>query len=108
MSIDFVTSRRDIPFAELLPRLAPYDITCSRSEPSSSSSMFLIDKETGGGVWVCAGEDGMLSSLTWYTYNGVPRDIFGAIIEVFDTQIAVYDDLFKIDVDLAGEPWRGA
>jgi hypothetical protein len=102
MSIDLVVSRKNIPYRDLLPRLAPHGITASREK---DGAMFLTDNETGG-IWVYAGEDGMLCALTCYASNGNPGHVLGAIRQAFDTQIAICDGC-KIEVDLAGEPRRG-
>jgi hypothetical protein len=104
MSIDFCVSRKDIPFTELLPRLAPYGITLSPSADRDERMMFLTDNKNGG-IWVYASEDGMLCALTCYASNGQPGHVLGAIRQAFDTQIAVSDG-YKIEVDLAGNPWR--
>jgi len=105
MSIDFCVSRKDIPFTELLPRLASYGITLSPSGDREERMMFLTENKEGG-IWVYAGEDGMLCALTCYMRNGNPGRVLGAIRKAFDTQIAVYDG-YKIETDLAGTPWSG-
>jgi hypothetical protein len=105
MSTDFIPSRKDIPFNELVPRLAPFGITERVSKGTTDDSIFLTDNETGG-IWVYKGKDGMLCVLTCYMQNGNPGRVLGAIRRAFDTQIAICDG-YKIEVDLAGEPWRG-
>ncbi len=106
MSIEFVTSRKDIPFADLLPRLAPLGITeHEKTKGESEDEIFLTDNETGG-LWAYRGEDGMLCALTCYMSNGNPGHVLCAIRRAFDTQIAVWDG-YQIETDLAGEPWTG-
>lgn len=105
MSTDFVTSRKDISFTELLPRLTPHGITKLPSADNNERAMFLTDGKEGG-IWVYAGEDGMLCALTHYMPNGNPGRVLGAIRKAFDTQIAICDG-YKIETDLASEPWVG-
>jgi hypothetical protein len=99
MSIDFCVSRKDIPFAGCRV-WHPYGITQS---PSADDVMFLTDNKNGG-IWVHASEDGMLCALTCYASNGQPGPVLGAIRQAFDTQIAICDG-YKIETDLAGNPW---
>lgn len=105
MSVDLVTSRRDIPFTDLLPRLAAFGITELVGEGTNDRAIFLTDSKNGG-LWAYAGDDGMLCALTCYGSNGQPGPVLGAIRQAFDTQIAICDG-YKIKCDLAGEPWRG-
>lgn len=100
-----LNGQEQIPFAELLPRLAPYGISESPSADKFEGAMFLTDKKMGG-IWVYAGEDGMFCAMTSYAPNGNPGRVLCAIREAFDTQIAI-DDGYEIEVDLAGDPWRG-
>jgi hypothetical protein len=102
MSIDFTTSRNDIPYDDLVPRLAPYGII-GRSE--QKDAIFLTDGVEGS-IWAYRGNDGTLACLTSYAPNGNCGLVLGAIREAFDTQIAVLTG-YKIEHDLAGEPWRG-
>lgn len=45
MSVDFWVKRKDIPFAELLPRLQRHGITKMPGKYDSERSMFLTDNE---------------------------------------------------------------
>jgi hypothetical protein len=105
MSIDYVASRKNIPLADLLPRLAPFGITEMPTKDKKEYAVLLTDG-VNGGLWAYKGEDGMLFSMTCYMSNGNPGRVLGAIRQAFDTQIAIFDGE-KIEVDLAGDPWRG-
>jgi hypothetical protein len=102
MSTDFVTSRKDIPFNELVERLLPFGITAVLR---GGKGIVVTDNEHGS-IWANEGKDGMLCALTCYAGNGMPGKILGAIRKAFDTQIAICDG-YKIEFDLAGEPWKG-
>jgi hypothetical protein len=65
MSIDFITNRRDIPFNELVPRLAHFGITekvISRINAPVPGAIFLTDGVEGG-LWVEPSKDRMLGSI---------------------------------------------
>jgi hypothetical protein len=104
MSIDFVINRRDVPFNELVPRLAPFGITERVGENTRDNAIFLTDNETGG-IWAYKGEDGMFCAMTCYAPNGNPGRVFAAIRKAFDVQIAVCSG-YKIKTDLAGHRWQ--
>ena len=94
MSVDFWVKRKDIPFAELLPRLQRHGITKMPGKYDSERSMFLTDNEHGG-CWVYVGEDGMLDGMTCYAPNGDPSRVLCATGEAFNAQVQIidYDEL---------------
>ena len=96
MSTYYVTSR-NIPFNELVPRLAPFDITQMKiwRHPRAKrpiDAIRLTDRKTGS-LWAYMNEkDGTLLRLGSHAgeggvNDGDPKRILTAICEAFDTQI---------------------